>query len=293
MFAEIMLKNSARYSPNPSACEMSLTLSNCDERVEAAILVITQEFRDAISLTSLAKAVGMSPFHFHCLFLTNIGESPMAYLRRVRVQHADHLLAAFPDASIVAIGLESGFTSAAVFSRAYRHAFGQTPSQARAEIGKRRKSQSVLADAERPQLMHLSSRRYKVRRLALDEGCVSGMLKDVIKRECALLGIFVDAPFHVSRAQCRYFVALEDDVCDSAAVDGLEMSGGFYARLLVTGGIDEMGAQVIAYYDQVLVPAGYAIASTLFFEKFPVGSQDAGAQREVFLKVRPAHQPVI
>jgi AraC-like DNA-binding protein/DNA gyrase inhibitor GyrI len=272
---------------------MPLESDNCEACVEQAVLAMTRGFRDPISLASLAKQVGLSPFHFHRLFLARMGESPMAYLRRIRVQHADHLLAAFPDASLAAIGLESGFTSAAVFSRAYRHALGKPPSKTRAEVELRAKQRPKQSERTRPQLIRLSTTRYRVKRLALDEDCISGMLRETSTRECALLGIFVDAPFHVSRSQCRYFVTLENTTCAHGTADGLEIEGGFYARLTVAGGIDEMGSQVIAHYEQVLVPAGYAIASTLFFEKFPVGAVTAEGPREVFLKVRPAHQPVI
>ena len=49
---------------------------------------------------------------------------------------ADHLLVALPDAPLVAVALDSGFSSPACFSRAYRQHYGQAPVKVRAILGR-------------------------------------------------------------------------------------------------------------------------------------------------------------
>lgn len=264
-----------------------------DARLEQAILVITRGFREPLTLAGLAESVGLSPHHFHRLFLEQLGESPMAYVRRVRVKHAEHLLAAFPDASLMAIALDSGFSSAATFSRAYHHALGQTPSATRAEIIAQAKNANSPQAGDRPELVRFETRHFKVQRVDLEEERIHALLQAQDDAAGPLLGIFVDAPFHIERAKCRYFIAREDAPCPPSDPAALELQGGFYARVLVEGGIAAMGAAVIAHYHAVLVPCGYAIASTVFFERLLPGMGYPGGPREVFIQVRPAGEPVI
>lgn len=273
-----------------------------DSQIEHAVLEITRRFQSPFSLEQLAEAVQLSPFHFHRRFLRVMGETPMGYLRRIRLSHADHLLAAMPDASLLAIALESGFSSPACFSRAYRQAFGLTPSEARAKLlpTQARAPRHMLT--LRPTLVHIPTRHYKVQRLPLDEATLGSKMMALSATAStpalALLGIFADAPFHVPRPQCRYFVALENQTCTAETPDSLTLPGGYYARLVVCGDLDGMGRAVFDFHDQVLVPAGYSVASTLFFERFslpdPVQHFDyALSEREVFIKVRAQGKPVI
>ena len=55
-----------------------------------------------------------------------IGESPMRYLARWRMQIAANLLTQ-SDAKVAAIGAQVGYDSEAAFSRAFRRATGRAP----------------------------------------------------------------------------------------------------------------------------------------------------------------------
>ncbi|MDK2126582.1 helix-turn-helix domain-containing protein [Parachitinimonas caeni] len=271
-----------------------------DARVEQAVLEITRQFRGDLSLHDLAAAVSLSPHHFHRLFLAEMGETPMAYLRRVRVSHADHLLAALPDASLLSIALDSGFSSPACFSRAYRQIYGQSPSAIRAGL----KHSGPATDPQgpqRPQLCHLPTRHLRVVRQVLDDALISKTLVEMAGNQAtsgpSILGIFVDAPFHVPPPQCRYFLARDIDAERASDHDVLTLPGGYYARMTFTGATEHLGPAVFAFHDEVLVPSAYALASTLFFER--LRPQQSGVwdyptcKRELFLKVRRKGEPVI
>jgi AraC family transcriptional regulator len=271
-----------------------------DPRVELAVLEITRRFRDPLPLHDLAAAVGLSAHHFHRLFLAALGETPMAYLRRVRVSHADHLLAALPDASLVAVAIESGFSSPACFSRAYRQVYGQAPGKVRADL-KRPSPAAGTQAQQRPQLCHIPTRHLRVLRHALDDPLISQTLSHMAGNQPAseqsVLGIFVDAPFHVPPAQCRYFLAWEGDISAETACDALTLSGGYYARMEFMGPTEALGPAVFAFHDEVLLPSAYALASTLFFERLrpqPHGDWAyPSCRRELFFKVRRKGESVI
>ncbi len=273
---------------------------HADPRMEWAVLEMTRRFREPLPLQDLAAAVGLSPHHFHRLFLAAHGETPMAYLRRIRLSHADHLLAALPDASLVAVAIESGFSSPACFSRAYRQAYGQSPGQVRASLQRSALAPSASA-APRPRLCHIPTRRLRVMRQTLDDEAISRVLAAMAEQQPGLmppvLGIFVDAPFHVPAAQCRYFMAWERDFAGEEGRDVLTLPGGYYARLEFTGPTEALGRAIFAFHDQVLLPSAYALASTLFFERLhPQQDRAQGyahCKRELFLKVRRKGELVI
>lgn len=269
-----------------------------DPRIEQTILAMATRFRDPLTLAELAGGVGLSPFHFHRIFKTETGETPAAYLARIRLDHAAHLMVVLPDAPLLQIALESGFSSAAVFARCFRSRYRQTASEFR------RGKKLLVSDIALPHalsLHRLPARKLSVERCLLDEDALSAahqglQLRNGVHRS-ANYGIFVDAPFHQDRASCRHYVALEDDPCpdqDRAFV----LPGGLYARLRVTGGIEALSQEILCFKSGQLDPSPYGIGSTLAFERivFPETGEAFDyrrSTRDVFIKVRRKNEPVI
>lgn len=83
-----------------------------------------------LSLADLAKAVGLTRFHFARAFKCSFGVSPYKYFQRARVEHAKILL--YKDnLPIQQISALLGFTSANQFSRIFRNEVGYTPTEFR------------------------------------------------------------------------------------------------------------------------------------------------------------------
>ena len=106
----------------------------------------------------------------------------------------------------------------------------------------------------------------------------------------------MDAPFHVDRTQCRHYLALDGDTHEGE--DAFVLEGGLYARLQTTGDIDALSADILRFKTDTLDRSPYAIASTLAFERLPLPDDERrfeyrNAIREVFIRVRPRHEPAI
>ena len=82
---------------------------------------------EAHSLASLAELAGMSRSGFARDFGRSVGVSPMAFVRRVRMQRATQLLRC-TDLTVTAIAHHVGFSSRAHFSQAFTKRFGRSPS---------------------------------------------------------------------------------------------------------------------------------------------------------------------
>ena len=77
-----------------------------------------------LPLKVLAAQANYSPHHFHRLFTAQSGETPRQYVTRLRLERAVHDLVLFPEKSVAAIAFDAGFSSPAVFARAFGHRFG-------------------------------------------------------------------------------------------------------------------------------------------------------------------------
>ncbi|RYG24764.1 helix-turn-helix domain-containing protein [bacterium] len=80
---------------------------------------------------ALAEFAGFSRFHLTRLFQETTQETLAAFLRRIRLERAAFTLST-SDLSILEIAVECGYVSPVAFGRAFRQAFGQTPSEYRA-----------------------------------------------------------------------------------------------------------------------------------------------------------------
>jgi AraC family transcriptional regulator len=100
-------------------------------RINRVIDYINNHYGEDLSLIKLAEIACLSKFHFHRLFHKHFGETVHDCIRRVRLEHATHLLVADVHASIAEIAEACGFSSSQNFSRAFKERFGFSPTAAR------------------------------------------------------------------------------------------------------------------------------------------------------------------
>jgi len=100
-------------------------------RLNKVIDYIHAQLDQLLSLNTLADVAGFSPFHFHRIFKGLAGETLGEYIQRARLERAANLLLYRPQDTVLQIALGCGFTSAAIFSRAFKAHFGLSPSQFR------------------------------------------------------------------------------------------------------------------------------------------------------------------
>jgi len=90
---------------------------------------------DDLSVESLSRVANFSRFHFHRQFSAYTGISVFKYVQLMRLQRAARRLVQQPDERIMDIALDARFESPEAFARAFKRAFGQTPSDFRLNPG--------------------------------------------------------------------------------------------------------------------------------------------------------------
>ncbi|MBB5019324.1 AraC family transcriptional regulator [Chitinivorax tropicus] len=88
---------------------------------------IDQHLDQSLDLSQLAAIAYFSPYHFHRMFASCMGETPGDYIRRRRLAVAAFLLSHHPQRSILEIALMVGFGSGEALARAFKSLFGHTP----------------------------------------------------------------------------------------------------------------------------------------------------------------------
>ena len=118
-----------------AAADMSGTVDvgrlEYEKRVNRVIDHVHSHLADDLSLEGLARVAAFSPFHFHRIFRTIVGETLFAFIQRLRLERAAGALIYHRDRSILAVSLDHGFSSAATFARAFKALTGKSPREFR------------------------------------------------------------------------------------------------------------------------------------------------------------------
>ncbi|MDX1933442.1 MAG: GyrI-like domain-containing protein [Capsulimonadales bacterium] len=104
-----------------------------EERIAAAVGYILRHPEDHLDLRRIADEVGVSRFHFHRIFQTLLGETVAEMVRRLRLERAAHRLRT-GDTPITVLAFEAGYATHEAFIRAFRSAYGCTPSSFRRQV---------------------------------------------------------------------------------------------------------------------------------------------------------------
>lgn len=91
------------------------------------------DLRRAWTVPALARIAGTSRATLGRRFVAEVGEPPLAYLARARMQEASRLLRGSDD-GLAAIAARVGYDSEFAFSRAFRRAFGAPPGEHRRKL---------------------------------------------------------------------------------------------------------------------------------------------------------------
>jgi transcriptional regulator GlxA family with amidase domain len=104
-----------------------------DQRVAMAIELMKRNLHRNLTLAELARAVDLSPSRLRHLFRDEVGSSPARYLRTLRIDQSEALLAN-SKLSIKEIALRVGWQDRSHFERQFKKQLGVTPAQYRARL---------------------------------------------------------------------------------------------------------------------------------------------------------------
>jgi AraC family transcriptional regulator len=88
---------------------------------------------ESISIETLAELAELSPFHFSRVFKQTTGMTPLQFVTRERIVHAQQLVRE-TSRSLIEIALEVGYTSPSHFAQVFRRVVGVAPTEFRSGL---------------------------------------------------------------------------------------------------------------------------------------------------------------
>jgi AraC-like DNA-binding protein len=95
--------------------------------VEEAKALLTERFKEGLSLQEIARGIHVSPFHLARVFRQETGHTLHEYRTELRMRTSFGLMSD-PATDLTSVALEMGFSSHSHFSTAFRRRFGMPPS---------------------------------------------------------------------------------------------------------------------------------------------------------------------
>jgi transcriptional regulator GlxA family with amidase domain len=117
----LIARSYAGHGPGPSAMVL---------RLGEVVSHIDRHFDDDLGLDALAEQAHMSRSTLHRAFVRALGESPGAYVLKVRIAKAAGLLAD-PAIRVTDVAFKTGFTDSNYFSRQFKKITGASPREYR------------------------------------------------------------------------------------------------------------------------------------------------------------------
>lgn len=255
---------------------------------EIAILYLSKHFRRKITLKELANKAAISPYHFHRLFMEENKVTPQEYLENIRMQHASHIISAFPKWSMIDIAFECGYSSPGIFSRAFKKYFGVPPSK---YIPKGVIKPTSLKSKEPLNIQYLSKKVIDVRKVSLENkklNAAYNKLKQSEELNKVVYGFFLDAPFHVPIEKCRYYMGVESSSKEKYTT--LTFPAGYYTYITIEEGFEKVKEEVVEMNDRIQ-KAGYCMDSLIGYEIIKISNNSEPfdymtSARDIFMKVR-------
>lgn len=278
-------------------------------RIRRALSYIQDNLTSELTLEKMAGVATISPFHFQKLFIKYVGESPKQYVLRLRLERSAHHLVLYPEQSVFEVSLQSGFSSASTFGRAFKNYFGITPDEFRkvsnfdnskigTSIHNNRKEHDEhfhkfwsidfdgnetigQATGEGIHVAKLSSLKiaYIDSHLGNDDAITNAFKAlyslafphDLITGSTRYFGIYLDLPFFTEPHKCRFRACISLPVEAEAPKDMATgvIDAGKYASYTVTGNMSEMLKTLVAFKHGWLDPSGYQISATACYEEYP------------------------
>ncbi|MBN9381040.1 MAG: AraC family transcriptional regulator [Chitinophagaceae bacterium] len=232
------------------------------EVIDNILHYIQRHFDQDLPLQTLAEQAHYSPYHFHRLFKQQVGEAPKQYLLRLRLERALKELIFYPQKSVYAIAMDSGFNSQSAFARAFKNKYGIPAEQYREQALKviRERTDAITPDVQQfPVAVSRLERFYIVSELTFlkqEEEIMQkfknlhiwASARELTGKEPEFYGVFIDSPLSTPLPKCRYLAGIR--IREAISDKGCQTLGGFTVAQIPVMGNSEVSTSYALYVKQ-------------------------------------------
>lgn len=272
-------------------------------QIELAMEYTEYNLDSDLSLQTLSKIAGFSPYHFHRIFHSVTGKNLHQYVLERRLNNcASELL--YEDCDITAIAIDFGFSSASSFSRSFKKHFGCTPTQYKKT--KKRKYPISFAEIDVQEILFNEQLEIHFSEIVLSDlkticvgvtGISESWENEEINKayegifrwlkenkqftpNTKICGITIDSPEIQSFSSCRYYACatVEKHIHDEQFAYRVFQTSGKYICCKINRGINDFPQYFFKHMDYLygfymgshnLIPDNRPFVE--FYEKMPDG----------------------
>lgn len=288
---------------NINTCVSNRCTKDYLERINKVLEYIEGNIDSKLSLDVLANVAGFSPYHFHRIFHSIVGETIQNYVKKMRLATAAHKLLYRPDLAITDIALDCGFTTATDFARSFKAEYGMSASCfIKAKKSKHNKPELLrridfipspedmkqkypqeinLEELEDSNIAYIRTtglsrdRNNKKIEKAFGQLFKWGKARDYVNKDSGIIGITLDNPEFTPLEKCRYdaCITVPDGVCadGNIGVRRLNSKGKYAVYRFSSLGQDfekDFFKKVLSIYRWWLPDNGYLPDDKPFLELF-------------------------
>lgn len=238
---------------------------------------VEKHYDQSISVKDLEDISHYSYRNIQRIFKYSCGETIGAFQQRLRVENAYKRILYTKD-NLTSIGLEVGFANVASFSKAFKHQFALSPSEARASKAKLLCAPDLIPLMSdtllQPEIVYLEpiqvyywSIQTNYQNEEIEELWQWLTQNDFVIPSTIYFGIIVDEPLIATTIRCRY------DACTTTQIQNKKLPskmifGGKYARFIHAGSYDTIEDTYMKIYSRWIFDSGLEFSHTPVIEKY-------------------------
>ncbi|MCE4058406.1 AraC family transcriptional regulator [Pseudomonas sp. Au-Pse12] len=263
------------------------------KRFNAVLAYIDGNLEGDLSVLALSQVANFSAFHFHRQFTAFVGVPVARYVQLMRLRGAAHRLVSLADYSVLEAALGAGFESPEAFSRAFRRAFGMSPSAFRKQPNWQVwNAVFAIPHFSRSIIMQVRIVDFADTRVAALEHCgPAGLVNESVRRfidwrmqsgqspvaSSRSFGIPFNNPDTTPPEEFRFAICGEIHeavAVNDAGIREMQIAGGRYAVVRHVGSPDHIGESIYPIYRDWLPGSGEELRDQpLFFEYLSIYPQ--------------------
>ncbi len=278
------------------------------ERINKVVCHINNHLGENLDVSKLAEIGNYSPYHFHRIMKSYLGEPLAAYITRIRLETAVSLLI-YSDEAINAIAFKVGYENPSSFNKAFKKRYGISPAEYRknSEITLQLKNQKVKFNAMEslkslePKIKVLKPKKViyatvlgnynKSSEKAWETICGYAKEKRLFGFKTEFIGISHDDPKITEPDKLRYdaCIAVTKDVKPDGPIGVQEIQGGKFAVFIHKGAYEKLENSYDYIFGKWLPESGKELRNIPCFEKYLNTPEDTAPEKlrtEIYIPIQ-------
>ncbi len=276
------------------------TNNEYNKSINFAIDYVNKHLHRPIDLKTISKVALISEFHFCRIFKAYIGESIGAYITRLRMERAAHLLQISGN-TLTEIADKTGYQSQYSLSKAFKKHFGVTPSAFRnlnTYLSSRMPKPVHKVVDLNPKVVELEAKNLVYIRIIAKYGSefdyktawgkLIGFANDkkLINKNSEYIGLSFDDPNITEEDKCRFYacVSTAKKVNSEGEFGTYTIAGGRFAMFVHKGAYSGLNDLYQAIYSDWLPDNYTKIRNSNTFEKY-INSPDEVKEEDLLTEI--------